>query len=194
MPSMWKRAMVYLGLADDEEYGDYADYEEAEQRGPAPGPAAPYTSPASAYPGPGGGPITPEPGAVRMLPTDEHGLAVPEQPPPYQPMTSAVRTLPRQPVTARLHVAAPSEFASGAKEVGDKLKGGAPVIMNLSGTETTVARRLLDYASGVTYALSGKIKRVGRSVFLLTPQGVDVSAEDERRLRETGILADDDGR
>ena len=183
MPSMWKRAMVYLGLADDEEYVDYGDYEESEAapRQPASGHGGGY-QPSSPYP-------ADQAGTVRTLSRDEAQYA-PSRPEAQQPMphSSAVRTLPPQREAQRLHYAEPKEFISGAKEVGDRFKAQAPVIMNLSGTEKVIARRLLDYASGLAYGLSGSLKKVGENVFLLTPTGVEVSAEEKRRLRDSGIL------
>lgn len=195
MPTLWKRAMVYLGLADDEEYGDYADYDEQESRGMPESP-----SPARGY-SPGPPPATfqnPEPGTVRMLGRDQpaHPGPYPSQPDPPMPVpaysgSSAVKTLPPTQPAARLHVCTPADFNAGAKEVGDRFKAKAPVIMVLTNADRQMARRLLDFASGLTYGLSGQIKPLSEGVFLLTPAGVEVSAEEKRRLRETGILFDD---
>ena len=194
MPSVWKRAMVYLGLADDEEYADYGDYDEvgpavppANQGGGYPGSAQPYATqqPGYAQGGPAAGAYGPEASPVRMIPRDEPVMVQPE-PMPFT--SSAVRTIPQP--SARLHVMNPVSF-NEAREIGERFKARAPVIINLAETERKTARRLLDFASGLTYALSGKIRPIGEGVFLLTPSGVEVSAEDKRRLRETGMLFDD---
>ena len=197
MPSVWKRAMVYLGLADDEEYADYGDYDDVApvaqpgaQAAGYPGAAQPYPAaqPQPAYPPAGGqyqGSYGPEASPVRMIPRDE---PLPVQPEPTPFSSSAVRTIPQP--SARLHVMTPTSF-NEAREIGERFKARAPVIINLAETERKTARRLLDFASGLTYALSGKIRPIGEGVFLLTPSGVEVSAEDKRRLRETGMLFDD---
>ena len=187
MPSMWKRAMVYLGLADDEEYADYGEYDDVAQNAPPPqNPAYAqqpgYGQPAPAYSSTYG----PEASPVRMIPRDEPAPAPAPEPAPF--MSSAVRTIPQP--SARLHVVNPASF-NEAREIADRFKARAPVILNLGTTDRDSARRLLDFASGLTYALSGRIKKVGEGVFLLTPSGVEVSAEDKRRLRETGMFFDD---
>ena len=58
-----------------------------------------------------------------------------------------------------------------AQEVADKFKDGQPVIMNLEGTEREVARRLIDFASGICYALDGSMEKVATGVYLLKPPG-----------------------
>jgi cell division inhibitor SepF len=63
------------------------------------------------------------------------------------------------------------------------------VILNLSGVERDLARRLLDFSSGVTYALGGSVERVAPQVYLLTPADVEVSADDRRRIK-AGDLGD----
>jgi cell division inhibitor SepF len=82
---------------------------------------------------------------------------------------------------------APVRFAD-AQEVGDRFKGGQPVIVNLSaGNDRELARRMIDFCSGVTYALSGSMDKVADQVFLLTPTDVEVPAEEKRRLQEKGL-------
>ena len=85
------------------------------------------------------------------------------------------------------HTVRPRRFDQ-AQEVADKFKDGQPVIMNLEGTEREVARRLIDFASGLTYALDGGMQRVADKVFLLTPQHVEVSAEERARMIERGFF------
>jgi cell division inhibitor SepF len=60
--------------------------------------------------------------------------------------------------------------------------------MNLQGTEDSIARRLVDFASGLVFGLDGKIEMVANRVYLLTPSGVDVSAEERERMRDAGAL------
>ncbi len=84
----------------------------------------------------------------------------------------------------RLHI--PSSFDDASK-MADDFRSGAPVVMNLSKVEKPTARRLVDFASGVCYVLSGGMERVAANVYLLTPAGVDVSADDRRRMQERGF-------
>ncbi|HYG70883.1 MAG TPA: cell division protein SepF [Actinomycetota bacterium] len=94
-----------------------------------------------------------------------------------------VRTIPStRPATAgSIHKSEPRRF-NEAREIADRYKDGIPVIMNLQSTDDTIARRLVDFASGLVYGLDGKIEMVANRVYLLTPQNVDVSAEDRERL------------
>ena len=73
-----------------------------------------------------------------------------------------------------------------AQEVADRFKEGNPVIMNLEGADREVARRLIDFASGLCYGLGGQMERVANQVYLLTPTNVEVSPEERRRLHERG--------
>jgi cell division inhibitor SepF len=88
--------------------------------------------------------------------------------------------------TARVHVVAPQGF-NDAQEIGDKLKNNQPVIVNLQAVDRDLARRLIDFASGLAYGLGGQMERVADQVFLLTPTNVEVSAEEKRRLQERGL-------
>ncbi|MGH2848416.1 MAG: cell division protein SepF, partial [Thermoleophilaceae bacterium] len=67
-------------------------------------------------------------------------------------------------------------------------KGTVPVILNLQAAETDLAKRLIDFASGLTYALDGGMQRVADKVFMLTPRNVEVSAEERARLIEKGFF------
>lgn len=86
-----------------------------------------------------------------------------------------------------VHYTAPMTF-NEVEEVGDRFRNGIPVIMNLAGASESVAKRVLDFASGLIYGLDGRIERVGDRVFLLTPQGVEFSTEERRKLSERGFF------
>lgn len=75
-----------------------------------------------------------------------------------------------------------------ARPIGERYREGAPVIMNLTGMEDKDARRLVDFAAGLAFALHGSIDKVTNKVFLLSPPNVDVSAEDRRRIAEGGLF------
>ena len=147
--SMWRRAMVYLGLVDEPEGED------------EPAPAARAAEPAP---------------NVRPLARDEN--AAPPRP-------SVVRTMPSS-QAARVHVVEPRGF-NDAQEVGDRLKVTQPVILNLQGLDRDLQRRLIDFSSGLAYALGGSMSRVADQVFLLTPSNVEVSQEEKERLQARGL-------
>lgn len=99
----------------------------------------------------------------------------------------AVVTAIPTPSSAKLHVVQPTAF-NDAQEIGDKFREGISVIMNLVGADPKLARRLVDFASGLAYGLRGSMQAVTESVYLLTPAGVQVSAEERRRfLEESGF-------
>ncbi len=93
-----------------------------------------------------------------------------------------VRTIPSRRATAStIHKSEPRRF-NEAREIADRFKDGSPVIMNLQSTDDTIARRLVDFASGLVYGLDGKIEMVANRVYLLTPANMEVSAEDRERI------------
>jgi cell division inhibitor SepF len=87
----------------------------------------------------------------------------------------------------RVHLVIPKSF-NDAQDVADKFKDQIPVILNLQGSDTDLSKRLIDFASGLTYALDGGMQRIADKVFLLTPRNVEVSAEERARLIEKGFF------
>ena len=87
----------------------------------------------------------------------------------------------------RVHLVIPKSF-NDAQDVADKFKESIPVILNLQGSDTDLSKRLIDFASGLTYALDGGMQRIADKVFLLTPRNVEVSAEERARLIEKGFF------
>ena len=164
---MLRKAMVYLGLTDDE-FEDY-DYEEP---APAPGPARRYAEPEPAV------------SAVRPVARESqeasNGVTVTPRPTVVRPITPVHG--------AKVHVVAPGRFAD-AQEIGDRFRNGQPVVVNLQSNDRELSRRMIDFCSGVTYALSGSMDKVDDQVFLLTPSNVEVSAEERRRLQERNYRA-----
>lgn len=168
----FKRAMVYLGLVDDE-YEDYEDYEPRVAVAQRPGqraldeeedrPAPVVTS------------------TIRPLPREEPVGQTPTVTP-----RATVRPVPMD-TGARVHVIAPTQFGD-ARQIADRLMANQPVIVNLQVADRELMRRMIDFCSGVTYALSGKMERVADKVFLVTPSNVKVSAEERLRLQENGLL------
>jgi cell division inhibitor SepF len=190
MASMWRRAMLYLGLGPDDEYDDYEPMDEPTlaQVGPV-RPSAPVQSRYPASPAPmHESEREPALGsrAVRTIGTQPvRPQAMPDgADPSARPRTAVVR--PLQPVSsAKPYVVAPTSF-NHAQEVADKLKVNLPVIVNLQNVDRDLSRRIIDFASGLCYGVGGQMERVANQVFLLTPSNVEVSAEERRRLQERG--------
>jgi len=188
MESMWRRAMLYLGLGPDEQYEDYdgADERVAPAAPPArAGVPARETATVSARPsgvGRARPPASPsgeggEVSSVRPLPgTSGDGTPKPR---------TVVRPVPAA-SSAKPHVVTPTSF-NQAQDVADKFKGSQPVILNLQAVDRDLSRRLIDFSSGLCYGLGGQMEKVAHQVYLLTPSNVEVSAEDRRRLSERGL-------
>ncbi|WP_305884940.1 cell division protein SepF [Klenkia sp. PcliD-1-E] len=76
-----------------------------------------------------------------------------------------------------------------ARTIGERFRSGDAVLMNLSEIDDADAKRLVDFAAGLSFGLHGSIERVTAKVFLLSPAGTDVTAEDKARIREGGFLS-----
>ncbi len=87
--------------------------------------------------------------------------------------------------SVQVHLVVPRSF-NDAQQIADKFKDGIPVILNLQGADQELSKRLIDFTSGLSYALDGGMQRVADKVFLLTPRNVQVSAEERARLLERG--------
>jgi cell division inhibitor SepF len=88
---------------------------------------------------------------------------------------------------ASMHVVTPRSF-NDAQQIADEFKGSKPVIINLQSTDRELSKRLIDFCSGMTYALGGGMQRIAQGIFLLTPQNVEVSAEEKARILEGGFF------
>jgi cell division inhibitor SepF len=86
-----------------------------------------------------------------------------------------------------MHVVTPRSF-NDAQQVADEFKRQKPVIINLQSTDRELSKRLIDFSSGMTYALGGGMQRIAQGIFLLTPANVDVSAEEKARILEGGFF------
>ncbi|MDA8300264.1 MAG: cell division protein SepF [Actinomycetota bacterium] len=179
MPGTGKKMLMWLGLADAEEYEDYEPYEDVVAA------SAPRRAPEVAEPAPQVSP------AVRTLPREQGStINLRPVPTPIRPLAapapSAMGQSPgSQGLAAKVHVVAPTEFAD-AQEIADRFRTGQPVIVNLGNAYRELAHRMIDFCSGVAYALGGSMGKVADKVFLMTPTNVEVSAEEKRRLQERG--------
>ena len=167
---VWNRTLVYFGIAEDEEWDDEeltTSGEELERT---------YRRRERAN--------------VRRLPRREadawsEGDSVSEpESAAAPPRTSSRRTRLRGVDAAssqvRVHLVLPRSF-NDAQQIADRFKDSVPVILNLQSADSELSKRLIDFASGLTYALDGSMQRVADKVFLLTPRNVEVSAEERAR-------------
>lgn len=107
------------------------------------------------------------------------GLAVREEPQP--------EPAPAPKPSYRITTVTPRTY-NEARTIGERYRDGGPVIMNLTELDDADAKRLVDFAAGLIFGLRGSIERVTAKVFLLSPQDVDVTAEDKARIREGGFF------
>ncbi|HEC08988.1 MAG TPA: DUF552 domain-containing protein [Acidimicrobiales bacterium] len=193
--------MSYLGLTVDDEYDDhveYDDYDDVEPthhsapmgRGvhpdthrPAPQPGGPVLTP---VPGSGSpvAPATGEQGVVRTVSREVAEKAGARMSAGPATRSTSVRTVAVSP--SRPHIVAPESF-DDAQQVADRFKAEQPVILNLQEVDRDLQRRLIDFASGLSYGLGGRMARVAAGVYLLTPANVEVSDEEKRKLQERGL-------
>jgi len=169
----WHRALVYFGLAEDPDYVDSDPYEpETGSHGELYESAAPRSASVSRI------------GERRRMRDEIDDI--------FSDDDSRPRGRPLRPVggngtDVRVHLVQPRSF-NDAQEIADRFKQGVPVILNLQTTEGELAKRLIDFASGLTYALEGGMQKVAEKTFLLTPRNVEVSAEEQARLVEKGFF------
>jgi len=177
----WHRALVYFGLAEErdpyDDYDDGPDYEpeaELDDR---------YRERAS----------------VRRLPSARSSRRRGED---FDDIFSddapdSRRTAVLRPVGGRgngggasgtrVHLVIPKSF-NDAQQVADKFKDGIPVVLNLQTSDTELSKRLIDFASGLTYAMDGGMQRIADKVFMLTPRNVEISAEERAQLIDKGFF------
>jgi cell division inhibitor SepF len=166
----WHRALVYFGLAEDPGYGEGDMYE------PETGQDM-YEAPA-----PRGATVSPLRGRRRGR--DEIDDIFAEDEPVGR---RGLRPVGGDGADVRVHLVTPYSF-NDAQEVADKFKEDTPVILNLQTTDSELAKRLIDFTSGLTYALGGGMQKIADKTFLLTPRNVEVSAEEKARLVEKGFF------
>jgi cell division inhibitor SepF len=110
---------------------------------------------------------------------------------------TAAKLVVREPAVAEAPAPVPEPYRittlhprtyNEARTIGERFRDGMPVIMNLTEMDDSDAKRLVDFAAGLSFGLRGSIERVTAKVFLLSPQNVDVTAEDKARIRESGFF------
>jgi cell division inhibitor SepF len=179
--SVFHKTMVWLGLVDDDEYyGDEDQYYADEHGEPVAAAAATKSSRATAT---ATAPAPVEAGQLTVIRSRRERDEPAVEP---EAATRAVSVKPVPMPATRVHVMEPRGF-NDAQEVGDRLKAGQPVILNLQGVERDLQRRLIDFSSGLAYALNGTMSKAADQVFLLTPSNVEVSDEEKERLQARGL-------
>ena len=163
MGSAMRKMGVYLGLLEDtERYEDeyYDDYDDRTQ-------AQPYAQ-------------------------AQRGRADESRPAPVAQISERRRPAPAHHAGPQGVVAELSRITTlhprtynEARTIGENFREGVPVIMNLSEMDDADAKRLVDFAAGLVFAVRGTIERVTNKVFLLSPPNVSVAAEDKQRIADT---------
>lgn len=100
---------------------------------------------------------------------------------------ASIRAVESRPSPTQVHLVVPKSF-NDAQQIADKFKASVPVILNMQSADNDLAKRLIDFSSGLTYALDGGMQRIADKVFMLTPRNVEVSAEERARLLEKGFF------
>jgi cell division inhibitor SepF len=174
---VWNRTLVYFGIAEEEDEWDedgYLTEEDLERT---------YSE---------------RPNVRRLTPRrrqqDFDDWTDPEPEEEAVPQTAVLRPrgrrsdgMVRAVPSVQVHLIVPRSF-NDAQQIADKFKDSMPVILNLQGADQELSKRLIDFTSGLTYALDGGMQRVADKVFLLTPRNVEVSAEERARLIERGFF------
>jgi cell division inhibitor SepF len=161
---LWNRTLVYFGIAEEEDWDEegYITEEELERT---------YAE---------------RPNVRRLAPRrrqeqfDDWTDPGEERATPMRPRLRGIESS-----AVKVHLVIPRGF-NDAQQIADRFKQDIPVIVNLQGVDADLSKRLIDFASGLTYALDGGMQRVADKVFLLTPRNVEVSAEERARILERG--------
>lgn len=172
--SMWRKTLVYLGLVEEtDEHADLADRMVPAARQPARSDVRMREPQDLDDPG---GQVVEEVANVRRLTrVSEPGS------PHVRPMSPGLG--------ARVQVVAVADFDEGAAEIGRQYRVGTPVLFDMADADGATARRILDFVSGVTFALRGRMVKVGGRAFLIVPEGVELPAAERERLSALGYGA-----
>lgn len=170
---MWNRTLVYFGIAEEDDWDedDVVSRDENDRTHRRRERANVRRLPSS------------EPDGWSDAESSDGALATP--PPPSTSRRTRLRGVESSSARVSVHLVLPRSF-NDAQQIADKFKDQVPVILNLQSADTELSKRLIDFASGLTYALDGSMQRVADKVFLLTPRNVEVSAEERARALDSG--------
>lgn len=206
MASLWQKTLFYLGLVDDEQaeaaegaagsqQAQVRTVAAPERRTSAPTrserPVARPESPSPSYPGQtvAGRRIEPPDRQRRRMSSDpqhaEAGVIV-------RSGRAARAMPPPDDDTGEAEVIVARTF-SDAQLLADHIRDGRAVVLDLRNAESAMVRRLVDFASGLTYGLEGKMVKTTQGVILVTPQGVTIGLDERRRLASMGLYSVADG-
>lgn len=139
-------------------------------------------------------PAEPESRSARTAPVRPAPVANIEQHRRPEPAAVQAPRAPRRAATAsdlsRIETVTPRTY-NDARTVGEQYRSGIPVIMNLSEIDDDDAKRLVDFAAGLVFAVHGSINRITAKVFLLSPENISVTDEDKQRIAAGGFYNQD---
>lgn len=175
MSSLLSKALVYLGLVDE----DQAAYEGEPQehhnaRPPRPAPVYEEHRP-------------PQTARIEGV-TRAEGRRVD---PPTRPTMGNQTVRAVRPVEVQSDVLVVEEFGD-AKILADRVRDKVPVVLDLRRAEPSLVRRVVDFSSGLIYALDGTMRKVGEGLVLVLPPRVMLSRDEKRRLAGLGVYQVDD--
>ncbi len=191
--SVWQKTLLYLGLVDEDELEPESGGRERPAAAPRrPQPSSPQAPLVESSPAPT---AAAEP---RIRPPETtRGPRRVEPPDPTRRRTSSgsrseagvvVRHSDYSgPAASHAEIIAAHSF-SDAKRLADMIRERIPVVVNLRDTEPEMVRRLVDFSSGLIYALEGTMRKVAEGVILVSPPRVTISPEEERRLADLGLF------
>jgi len=155
--SVWTRTLVYLGLREEPDDVDWGRLDNADT-----GDVVQATPPAG-------------------LSQARHGVRVaPPAPSNVRSLRSGLDVTSERVAVVQVH-----RF-DDVETIGSRYRLRNAVLFDMSGCEKDVARRVLDFVSGLTYATRGALVRVANRAFLLTPEGLDLALDERRRLGQLG--------
>ncbi len=191
--SFLRNALIYLGFVEDDLQGEIASYGDPQARRTARQQEQErYEPQVRAYDERWEGSSSrsyEEPRAYETTrayeyeePREPRQIRSPQGP---EPLASVHQFPPRS--MGQMHIVRPESYGD-AQQIGDRMRRGLPVIVNLEEAESELARRIVAFASGLVYGLDGNLQKLSRRIYLITPAEMEVSSEDKRRLAEdTGL-------
>ena len=199
MASLWNRTLFYLGLVDEEEQAAEATEAQGEvrpvgggefpeqPRNAQPAPPAGVSSVRPPGSGVAGRRVEPPPSTRRSMSDDpghaEAGVIVH---PNAGQAASGFGSDPVRRSEPQSQIIVARNF-SDAQTLADSLRGGRSVVLDLRSTEPEMVRRIVDFASGLTYALDGKMSKTTQGVILVCPSGVTLGTAEQERLAALGL-------
>ena len=184
MASLWQKALWALGLTDDEnESGDAEASPQAQVQ---------TVSASSKTTEPDGRPATDTGVLGRRVEPPTSIRRVVSSNPQHAEAGVYVRQSPAGTTTRPIGGAGVVEIIdartfSDAQLLADHIRSGTAVALDLRGAETAMVRRLVDFSSGLTYGLGGKMVKISRGVILVTPANVSIGVEERQRLIDMGL-------